>query len=314
MLVVALAVETPAEEAEYSTAMPDEPAGAIELTADTEAAFIDARSIAEVQPLNRATELLGKKVLDPQGEKLGKVDDVVLTDDKRAVEYVALRTKGEKLFAVPLNGLQITSDGKHLVYQGTAEDMAVRKGFPQHAWPDSLDAARATQETISLPEPGMSDIVTEPGTVEMTADAMGSDDAFSSAESIIEGAKALDARRVSVLLGYSIIGTTGERVGTIRDLLIDTESGSISEATIGVGGLLGIGERFASVPWLDVQFDPVERHASIHMSPEELDSVAFERKEYWERLGFAGPEKTEVEIEEKKHEENPETESLPSLY
>jgi sporulation protein YlmC with PRC-barrel domain len=52
----------------------------------------------------------------------------------------------------------------------------------------------------------------------------------------------------SMFVGQDVTNITGEKVGDIRDLLID-KSGRITLAVIGVGGLLGLGEKYVAIPF-----------------------------------------------------------------
>lgn len=53
---------------------------------------------------------------------------------------------------------------------------------------------------------------------------------------------------VSMFVGQDVTNAAGEKVGDIRDLLFD-KSGRISMAVIGVGGFLGLGEKYVAVPY-----------------------------------------------------------------
>ena len=52
----------------------------------------------------------------------------------------------------------------------------------------------------------------------------------------------------SMFVGQDVTNATGEKVGDIRDLLFD-KSGRITAAVIGVGGVLGLGEKYVAVPF-----------------------------------------------------------------
>lgn len=59
---------------------------------------------------------------------------------------------------------------------------------------------------------------------------------------------ALGSMRVSKILGIGVVGMDHVRVGTIEDVLLDTD-GRIDTVVIGVGGFLGIGEKYVAVPF-----------------------------------------------------------------
>jgi sporulation protein YlmC with PRC-barrel domain len=95
-------------------------------------------------------------------------------------------------------------------------------------------------------------------------------------------------RRVTRLIKFDIRDNAGESAGSIRDLLIASSDGRIREATVSVGGVAGVGAKLASVDWSKVTFTEKQEFAKVNISSDELNRLAYDRKEYWERLGFAG--------------------------
>lgn len=61
----------------------------------------------------------------------------------------------------------------------------------------------------------------------------------------------LTARPVTVagLLTEEVETETGQRVGFIKDLIIEPASGAMAFAVLSVGGLFGIGSKLYAVPW-----------------------------------------------------------------
>ncbi|TCO74464.1 PRC-barrel domain-containing protein [Chromatocurvus halotolerans] len=97
----------------------------------------------------------------------------------------------------------------------------------------------------------------------------------------------------SHLMEATVKTTGGEAVGSVSDLIVD-EDGQIVAIVVGVGGILGMGEKDVAIGWDDVQrskmsskagtstasddSDDLELH--IDMSREELRSAPeFERQE-----------------------------------
>lgn len=56
------------------------------------------------------------------------------------------------------------------------------------------------------------------------------------------------ANRVSKMLGADVRNTQGEKIGDIKDLIVDAK-GNVSLAVISTGGFLGLGDRMHAVPW-----------------------------------------------------------------
>jgi sporulation protein YlmC with PRC-barrel domain len=62
---------------------------------------------------------------------------------------------------------------------------------------------------------------------------------------------AIRARKV---IGTPVMNTTGDKVGEIEDLVLDKTSDRIMFAVVGLGGFLGIGEKFHPLPWSALHF------------------------------------------------------------
>jgi sporulation protein YlmC with PRC-barrel domain len=54
--------------------------------------------------------------------------------------------------------------------------------------------------------------------------------------------------RMSELIGMDVRNAKGENLGDIKDLVVDADSGRIQYAVVGIGGVLGIGEKLSAFP------------------------------------------------------------------
>lgn len=66
--------------------------------------------------------------------------------------------------------------------------------------------------------------------------------------------KAILASKVK---GTNVFNTGGDKIGHVEDVVLDKKSDHIMFVALGFGGLLGMGEKYAPVPWsmLDYQSD-----------------------------------------------------------
>jgi|SRR5271170_2209686 len=62
----------------------------------------------------------------------------------------------------------------------------------------------------------------------------------------------ITARRLE---GTSVYSATGEKVGSIEDVMIDKVSGRVAYAVLAFGGFLGMGERHHPLPWSILKYD-----------------------------------------------------------
>jgi hypothetical protein len=66
--------------------------------------------------------------------------------------------------------------------------------------------------------------------------------------------QAADEWRSSKLVGLGVYNQANERVGDINDLILGPD-GKISNAVIGVGGFLGMGEKLVAIAFSDLQLN-----------------------------------------------------------
>jgi len=64
----------------------------------------------------------------------------------------------------------------------------------------------------------------------------------------------------SAILASKVKGTTvynesGDKIGTVEDIVLDKQSNQILFAALGFGGLLGVGEKYYPVPWALLDYD-----------------------------------------------------------
>jgi hypothetical protein len=61
-------------------------------------------------------------------------------------------------------------------------------------------------------------------------------------------AQPTDFNKASKLIGMEVRNAQGEKLGDIKDIVIDFDQGKVSYAVLGVGGVIGIGEKHLAVP------------------------------------------------------------------
>jgi len=191
--------------------------------------------LADVRPLQRATDLRYMSVRNPESTLNGHVVDLVLSDDHRRADFlaVAFTESTGRLYRVPFAHLRTTVDGGALICDFTPDRLPTMANFPADAW-------------------GLSK----------------------------------DVRRLNRLLGLQVHDSAGAIAGKVRDLLIESDTGIVREATVGVGGFLGFNEAYASFDWSGVTLGP--ESIAIDITADKLAERSYPREAYWQRLGFAG--------------------------
>lgn len=64
--------------------------------------------------------------------------------------------------------------------------------------------------------------------------------------------QAADEFRTSKIVGSKVYNETNENIGSVEDIVLRAD-GAMDEVVLSVGGFLGIGEKFVSVPFSDLK-------------------------------------------------------------
>ncbi|MEI9929981.1 MAG: PRC-barrel domain-containing protein [Rhizomicrobium sp.] len=55
--------------------------------------------------------------------------------------------------------------------------------------------------------------------------------------------------------GTNVYNSAGDKIGQVEDIVLDKQSNRIMFAALGVGGFLGMGEKFHPIPWSMLDYD-----------------------------------------------------------
>jgi sporulation protein YlmC with PRC-barrel domain len=91
----------------------------------------------------------------------------------------------------------------------------------------------------------------------------------------------------TTLVGNDVRNTAGQDIGTIKDLMIDTESGNIIYAVLSFGGFLGIGDKLFAVPYSLLRLDTTNECYVLNIEKEILeDAPGFDNDEWPEHADY----------------------------
>jgi hypothetical protein len=79
----------------------------------------------------------------------------------------------------------------------------------------------------------------------------------------------------------SVRNRMNEKVGSIKEIMIDVPSGRISYAVLAVGGFLGIGERLFAIPGEALNLDEDNRCVILDVDKERLENALGFDKDNW---------------------------------
>jgi sporulation protein YlmC with PRC-barrel domain len=101
----------------------------------------------------------------------------------------------------------------------------------------------------------------------------------------IPGNGHINAFRIDKIIGSGVINLEGEPIGTIDDLVIDIDDGSLVYAAIKTGGFLGFGEKLVAVPWKSLAAVPSEGIFIIDQSKTKLEKASSFDANNWPDVG-----------------------------
>jgi sporulation protein YlmC with PRC-barrel domain len=89
----------------------------------------------------------------------------------------------------------------------------------------------------------------------------------------------------STLTGDEVTNRTGDKLGHIKDLVIDTQTGQIQYAVMSTGGFLGLGDRLFALPWKVLDLDPEQHSFILDVGVERLKKAPGFDKDHWPDMG-----------------------------
>ena len=92
--------------------------------------------------------------------------------------------------------------------------------------------------------------------------------------------------KASELIGMSVQGTDGKKLGDIKDLVIDPEEGGVEYAVLEFGGFAGIGDKYFAVPWEALELDQTNKKLSLDVHKKELKDAPGFDKNNWPDLSL----------------------------
>lgn len=170
----------------------------------------------------RVSKVDGMELQARNGDNLGEVDDVVRgTTPGQMMLLVKIGGVGadSKIIAMPFNEVQISAKGDELYTTRTREQLAAAPAIQANApaQPGAADRGGAAQPPAGGAQRG----------------------AASTAPS---------QQRLADLVGAEVVGSGGDKVGEVDDIVISTAGADGNRAVLQVGGVAGIGEKQISLP------------------------------------------------------------------
>jgi sporulation protein YlmC with PRC-barrel domain len=213
-------------------------------------------------PMNivRTSDLMGTTITNMQGEKIGRVHDIVLTPDQSGISYVAIASGGvlgigERLYAVPWTAVSVAPNGKLLTTMIGKKEFDKESSFNRLAWPD--EGFTRWSQTPYWTDTNVS---FKPG-----------DPAFR-------------LRLVSQITRLDAGNRQGQFLGSLSNLCIDKGSGEVVYGIVSWTKSPLAQTKLAAVPWNAVVLQNEPLVAGINIDKSVVESVAF-NSSTWPNLG-----------------------------
>ncbi|QDF97092.1 photosystem reaction center subunit H [Azoarcus sp. DD4] len=88
----------------------------------------------------------------------------------------------------------------------------------------------------------------------------------------------------STLNGDEVYNAKGEKLGSVKEIMLDVRNGKVCYAVISFGGFLGMGEKLFAVPWSSMVVDTEEQRFMFDVDPERLKSAPGFDKDNWPNM------------------------------
>jgi sporulation protein YlmC with PRC-barrel domain len=224
-------------------------------------------------PLQKAHDLLGHTVEDQDGQDVGRLKDVVFEAVTGHVTVAVLSSGGfaglgEKLFMVPWYVLQQPISPETVRLSMPAEQLKGAPSFEEEQWPDLEDRHWTDAVQVYYGNYGKRPALGKQLPPKTAADERG-------------GYVPQRYLRANVVLQGTIANLQGQRLGEMKEMVIDTAAGQVTYVVLGFGGVLGLGEKWFAIPWSELRESPGLGTFTLDMDQETLQKAPGFDKDHW---------------------------------
>ena len=86
------------------------------------------------------------------------------------------------------------------------------------------------------------------------------------------------------LTGDAVVNPSGDDLGKLEEIMLDTDSGRIGYAVLSFGGFLGMGEKLFAIPWSSLTVDTVNHRLVLDVPKERLENAPGFDKDNWPNM------------------------------
>ncbi len=203
--------------------------------------------VSEGKQPTLVSELIGMEVVNQQQEKIGEIKDIAMDVVAGKLNYVVFSTGGflglgEKLIPLPSASMKVDLNGKKLVLNADKESLKRAQGMDRNNWPAVADRKTISKgDSVAKNRAHFQGVAS--GVTPVNRPGLEIREAAGAEFNLVPG-KILKG---SDVLGMDVKGVADTRLGEIRDVAVDLESGRVVYAALASGGFLGLGEKLVAV-------------------------------------------------------------------
>ena len=267
--------------------------------------------------LAKANDLTGLPVKNSQGQQLGKLANIVLNlrQNQAACGIVMFENRMRN---VPWQAMRLSSDSKSIMLEMSQEQFKQSPSFEKGSLPSfnqqwmqknmefyQKHAKHLGKHTGKAMEEG-SQLLTRIGQMK-GSESEESEESDTSREEMARMSES-DLRPLCHVIGLNVTGTNGQRLGTLEEVIIDTNEGQLAYAVVSHASTTGTGEKYSAVPWdamradlqrqtyaLDVSADVLNTYTYTDQDFSKLSDMSYARQiasaydaePYWQTYAFA---------------------------
>jgi sporulation protein YlmC with PRC-barrel domain len=83
------------------------------------------------------------------------------------------------------------------------------------------------------------------------------------------------------LLGEDVYNDQDEKLGDIKEFMLEMDTGRVAYAVLSFGGFLGLGEKLFAVPWNALKLDTVNKRFVLNVDKDRLKNAPGFDKDDW---------------------------------
>ncbi len=92
----------------------------------------------------------------------------------------------------------------------------------------------------------------------------------------------------STIIGDHVHNAQGEELGSVKDIMLDLDTGRIAYAVLSFGGFLGLGDKLFAIPWNALQLDAPNHAFILNVDKETLQNAEGFDKDKWPDMSDTG--------------------------